>query len=227
MKTMVRRCSCCSRKQLRLHLGADDRIERREGLVHQEDRRVGGQRARQAHALLHAAGKFVGVAVAPARQAHLRERLVGLREALFLARARELQAERGVLAHRHVRHQRERLEHHADVLAAQRAQLGVGVFVDVGAVDHDAARGRLDQPVQEAHQRRLARARQAHDHEDLAGLDLEGGIEHADRLARLREDFLLRKTLPHQFEGLFGRIAEHLENMVDENSFGHTPGLLV
>jgi hypothetical protein len=87
--------------------------------------------------------------------------------------------------------------------------------------------GRLDQPVQQAHQRRLARARQAHDHEDLAGLDLEGGIEHADRLARLREDFLLRKTLADEFEGFVGRIAEHLEDMVDENSFGHMPGLLV
>ncbi len=39
---------------------------------------------------------------------------------------------------------------------------------DVGAVDDDLAGGGLDQPVEHPHQRRLARARQAHDDEDLA-----------------------------------------------------------
>ena len=52
-------------EQLVLQLGADQRIERRERLVHQQDRRVGGEGARQADALLHAAGQLVRVLAGP------------------------------------------------------------------------------------------------------------------------------------------------------------------
>ena len=43
------------REQLILQLAADQRIERGEGLVHEQDVRIGGERACQADALLHAA----------------------------------------------------------------------------------------------------------------------------------------------------------------------------
>ena len=43
-----------------------ERIERREGLVHQEDRRLGGKGAGEADALLHAAGELVHALLAPA-----------------------------------------------------------------------------------------------------------------------------------------------------------------
>ena len=66
-------------QQFGLHFAADDRVQRRERLVHQQDRRVGGQRPRQADALLQAARKFVGVAGSPAGQAHLFQRLRGQR----------------------------------------------------------------------------------------------------------------------------------------------------
>ena len=42
-----------------LHLGADQRIERREGLIHQEDRGLAGERAGKADTLLHATRKLV------------------------------------------------------------------------------------------------------------------------------------------------------------------------
>ena len=45
-----------------LELGAVDRVERAEGLVHQQDGRIGGERARDADALALASGKFAGAA---------------------------------------------------------------------------------------------------------------------------------------------------------------------
>ena len=58
-------------QQLVLHLAADQRIQRGKGLVHQQDLGVGGQRARQAHALLHAAGQLVRILLFETRQANL------------------------------------------------------------------------------------------------------------------------------------------------------------
>ena len=54
---------------------------------------------------------------------------------------------------------------------------------DVLALEHDLARGRLDQPGQAAHQGRLARPGQAHHHEHLAGRDVEVDAPNRDRAA--------------------------------------------
>ena len=48
-------------QQLLLQDLAGLRVERGERLVHQQDRRVHGERAHQADALLHAAGELVGI----------------------------------------------------------------------------------------------------------------------------------------------------------------------
>src|ERR1700722_10156982 len=56
------------RQQFVLQFAADQRIERRERLVHQQDVGVGGERARQADALLHAARQLVAVTITPCRQ---------------------------------------------------------------------------------------------------------------------------------------------------------------
>ena len=50
-------------QQLVLEAAPHDRVDRAERLVHQQDRRVGGQRARHADPLLLAARQLVGVAV--------------------------------------------------------------------------------------------------------------------------------------------------------------------
>ena len=50
-------------EHLVLHVAADQRVERAERLVEQQDLGVDGQRAGQADALLHAAGELVGVGV--------------------------------------------------------------------------------------------------------------------------------------------------------------------
>ncbi|MPM57953.1 hypothetical protein SDC9_104782 [bioreactor metagenome] len=123
-----------------------------------------------------------------------------------------------------MRHQRKRLEHHRDVLAAQGAQLLVAQGVDVLAIDQDAARGGLDQSVEHAHQCRFAGARQAHDDEDLARLDGEMGVEHADGLAGAGQDVLLAQALLHELQRGIGVVSEYLEHMIDDDLFGHVVG---
>ena len=58
-KMMVFLSSFCSIEELVLQLVADQRIERRERLVHEQDVGVGGEGAGEADALLHAAGQLV------------------------------------------------------------------------------------------------------------------------------------------------------------------------
>ena len=58
-KTMVFFSFCCSSMQLVLQMLADQRVERGERLVHQQDVGLGRKGARQADALLHAAGELV------------------------------------------------------------------------------------------------------------------------------------------------------------------------
>ena len=65
---------------------------------------------------------------------------------------------------------------------AARAASLVGL-PDVVAVEEDSAGRRLDEPGEAADQRRLAAAGQAHDDEDLAGLDVERHVADGDREA--------------------------------------------
>ena len=60
--TIVLCTVACRLQQLVLEAGAHDRVDRAEGLVHQQHRRVGGQRPGHADALLLAARELVGVA---------------------------------------------------------------------------------------------------------------------------------------------------------------------
>ena len=74
------------------------------------------------------------------------------------------------------------LEDEADVLAAQLRQLVVVHPGDLLAGDRDRSARRLVEPGEDVHQRRLARARRAHDGRQLAALDLErDAAERVDR----------------------------------------------
>ena len=53
------------RQQLVLQLAPDQRIERRERLVHQQDVRIGGKGTRESDALLHAAGELAAYSARP------------------------------------------------------------------------------------------------------------------------------------------------------------------
>ena len=214
-------------QQLRLHLGADDGVQRRERLVHQQDGGVRRQCTGQTHALLHAARQLIRVAGAPASQAHLLQRILCLLLARGAVHACQLQPEGGVVQHRQVRHQRKGLEHHGDVFAAQGAQFLVAQSVDVLTIHHNAAAGGFNQSVEHAHQRGFARARQAHDNKDFTGFNGEVGIEHADGLPGLRKNFLLAFALLDEGEGSFRVVAENLEDVIDSDLLGHCGVLLL
>ena len=84
-----------------------------------------------------------------------------------------LQAEGQVAAHRHLRIERVGLEHHADA-----AVLGL-LPGDVLAVDEDLAVGDVEQAGDAVEQRRLAAARRAEQHEELALVDVEVEVVRA------------------------------------------------
>ena len=83
-------------------LGADLGVERAEGLVEQQHLRLDGQRPRERHALLLAAGELRGVAVGEAVESHQREQLGDPLADLRLGPFADAQPEADVVVHRHV-----------------------------------------------------------------------------------------------------------------------------
>ena len=85
-------------------------------------------------------------------------------------------------------------------------------LADVLAVEEDLAEGRLDQAGQAADERGLAGARQAHDHEDLAGLDLERDVAHGDRGAGVAPEV---RGVDVAGRGLLQLVAGRAEDLPD------------
>ena len=139
------------------------------------------------------------------------------------ARADALHLERkgDVPQHREMRQQREVLEHHPHPVAPDLDQLPVRDPAQVAPLEAHLPRARLDQPRQASHQRRLARARQPHDHEDLARPHREARVDHrrdeargGDLLGRGRRGRRARKASapgPNSFQrprqAIFGSAA--------------------
>ena len=113
------------------------RVERAEGFVHQQQARVGGERPREAHALLHPAGKLEHRAGLEPLEADERQAVARGGAALRLCDAAQFEAEGGVVDHVEPRQQGVLLEHHAAVGA------GAG---DGGAVEADLPLGGADEP---------------------------------------------------------------------------------
>ena len=139
--------------ELVLHLAADERIERGEGLVHEQDVGLGGQGPRQTHSLTHPAGELAGLVVPPALEPDHRQSLLGPALAFGAIDALNLQAVSGVLPHRPVRKKSEVLEDHGYSFAANIAQFllggaGQGLIVD----SHVPGRDR-EEPVHHPDQR--------------------------------------------------------------------------
>jgi len=207
-------------QQHMLHFVPLERIERRKRLVHQHQGRIDRQGARQPDPLLHAARQFGRMLARKGGQADLLEHLQGALLALGLVDPGHLETERSVVQHGAMRHQRKRLEHHAHVAPAQIDQLPAVHRCHVLPVDQHLARSRLQQAIQQADQRRLSRTGQAHDHEDLAGTDLEGGILHADDLTGAPEDLVLVQALLQHLQRNGRPIAEHLDQVAHDDLAG-------
>ena len=77
ISSTVLRAAAQMRSSSQVHLLARHRVERAEGLVHQQERGVVQQAAGDGGALLHAAGQLVRVAFAETVELHQREQATG------------------------------------------------------------------------------------------------------------------------------------------------------
>src|SRR5690606_17460337 len=95
-----------------LQTRADQGVERRERLVHQEDRSTRGESARKADALLHAARELLHLALRPLGEIHEFE-LFGYRlPALILGHTSKFETEADIFCHGAPGQQAELLEYH-------------------------------------------------------------------------------------------------------------------
>src|SRR6266542_1281071 len=163
---------------LEAHLEAQLRVEVAERLVHEDEWRLGDDRARERDALLLPAGELRGIA--PAHAAQLDE-LKGARDAAVhvgTRHAAHLEAERNVARDAEVRKERVVLEHHAKAAPLRRHSR------DVASVELDRSLVGLEQPGDAVERGRLAASRGAEEADELASGHLE--IEPVDR-RRVRE----------------------------------------
>ena len=162
--------------QLDAHQLAEFGVERTQRLVHQERLRLAHDRAAQRDTLAVAAREPADARteqVFDAQDArHFLDAAVdlGARQAFVAQRKLE------VVAHAHVRVQREELEHHRDVALA-RPQVG-----HVLAVERDAARVREFEAGDHAQRGRLAAARGAQQHDELAVFERQRRVAHGNEI---------------------------------------------
>ena len=165
------------------------RIERRCRLVAEQDVRRVDQRAGDGDALALPSRELRGIGALLVREAHHLQRFTGAAGALGSGDARDFQREGDIVERGRVRKEIELLENHADG-TARRAQLRPAERAHHASVHPHLARARLLEQVDQAHQRRFARAREAEQADDLTGLDREIG-----RQKRVDETTARRKTL--------------------------------
>jgi hypothetical protein len=153
-------------EQLLLHLAARERVERGEGLVHQQHARLHRQRAGNGHALLHAARELVRVHVGELGQADLVQVVQrALGRFLLAQRARGEQREHDVLLHRLPRRQLVELLEHDDAVGAGCVTRWPSRRISPSTGGDEARHG--------LQQRRLAATRGAEQHEAVGGMDVE------------------------------------------------------
>ncbi len=157
------------------------RVEVARRLVREHDRRVVHEGAREGDALLLAAGQLVRHPAGRVLQAEpLDERPAALQRAG--RRVGQPRGECDVLLARQLGHEVEELEDEADPPRAQTRQVAFGAPVDALARELDRPGLRAVQTAQQVQQRRLPRARAAHDGHELPGVHLERrAIEHTSR----------------------------------------------
>ena len=125
-------------EQLRLHGLARLRVERAERLVHQQHLGIDRERARDADALLHAAGELVRAAIERIREPDELEIARRGVAQLGAAHALHLEAEHHVLQRGQPGQQLGELKHHAAIVAAA---------LHLAAVDRDLAADAVSSPM--------------------------------------------------------------------------------
>jgi hypothetical protein len=168
------------RHALRIQLGEQPhdlfrglRIERPRGFVGEDELRLVHQGAGDGHALLLAAGEFGRGVLGTLGEAHACEARLGARMAFGRLHPGIDHRQFDVLERARARQQVELLEHEADAAVADRRERIAGQALDRLARQTVGAAGGLIEAAEDVHQRALARARSAHDRDELAGVDVE------------------------------------------------------
>eukprot|EP01022_Parablepharisma_sp_SALTPOND_P013570 TRINITY_DN18244_c0_g2_i1.p1 TRINITY_DN18244_c0_g2~~TRINITY_DN18244_c0_g2_i1.p1 ORF type:complete len:1728 (-),score=328.84 TRINITY_DN18244_c0_g2_i1:1112-6295(-) len=138
--------------ELILHVAANERVQRRKSLVHEQDVGIESQCAGQADALLHTTGQLAGQGVFPSGQSNLGKGGVGALVAFIQIHALDFQAICCVLPYGTVREESEVLEDHAQLLLAHKPQRFMIERGDILTVDVHLAGGRLYEAVDAADQ---------------------------------------------------------------------------
>ena len=159
---------------------ARDGVERAEGLVHQDDLGVRGQRPNDAHALLLPAGELRGVALQKALvQPHAFHEPLRRGAPALLVPFQKAGDQRDVLVDRHVGHQADLLDHVADPAAQPHRVHGR----DVASVQEDRSARRLRHAVDHAHAGGLSAAAGADEDDELPLVEGEGHALHGGLVA--------------------------------------------
>ena len=161
------------------HLVAQAGVEVAERLVEQHEVGSGDEAAGERDALLLATAELRRIAVEQRSAVDEGGGLLDPAALQALLDLAGLQRVVDVLAHRHVRPQRVRLEHHADVALVRRQVDPAGGVEHRGRAEADPARARRLQPGEAPQRGRLAAPARTEEDEELALLDLE--IEVVDR----------------------------------------------
>ena len=208
-----------------LHVGADQRIERRERLVHQHDVGIAGQRAGDSNPLLHPARKLVRILLLLPLEPHAVQPFARLLGVGALALAGHSGRHARILQHRSMRQQREFLEHHGHLVLAQLAQALLVIVEDVLAIHQHLARGRVDQPVEMPDQGRFPRPRQPHDHRGLARRNVHVDVAQAQHMAVFLHQLGLAHAVQHHGQHRLRVAAEDLVKIADRDFrfLGHAP----
>src|SRR5215210_3124222 len=162
-----------------LEVPARLRVHGRERLVHEQDRRLVGERARDRHALLHPAGELPRVAVEDAREADGGDGLLDEPVPLLPRELLVPQRQQHVVPHGRPRHQRAAvlLEHERHLLRRPRHAV---------PAQQDLAEARPQKAADALEQRRLAATGWSDDAHELAVVDRERDVP--DGVRRLLAD---------------------------------------
>jgi hypothetical protein len=148
---------------------AVDRVDGAEGFVHQQQRRIGGQRADHPDPLLLTTGQFTRIAmqILLGFQLDHAHQFASAVVAFLFVPAEQLRHDHNVFLDGHVGEQADLLDHIADVATQGHFVEARGVF----AVDQHLAGGRHDQAVDHFQRRTLAATRGAEEYADFALVD--------------------------------------------------------
>ena len=173
-RTIVNSLLAIERQQRFHDLVRGSRIEIAGRLVGEKQARCIDQGAGDGDALLLAAGKLAGriaLAIAEAEKLQRRARPFDAHGAALRPRGGVVERQADILEGAGAGQEVEALEYEAEAFAADAGEVRLAQRRDIDALQEVMAAGRLVEAAENIHERRFARARRAHDGDELAGLD--------------------------------------------------------